>query len=94
MPSIAGGRPASCTTAVPSLMRFVHRGDGGEGRHRVRPVGLGGPHGMEAEVFGPLDQFVRHLHGGGAEEVESQTQFQHAATLPEIGKGLTFPGLT
>ena len=23
MPSIAGGRPASCTTAVPSLMRSV-----------------------------------------------------------------------
>ena len=35
--SVAGGRAASCTTAVPSLMRLVAGRDGGERGERVTP---------------------------------------------------------
>ena len=78
MPSIAGGRPASCTTAVPSLMRSVARRDRRERGERVGAVGLGRPHRVEAELLGALHEVVRHLHRRGAVQLQSESQFQHA----------------
>ena len=44
---------------------------------------------MEPEVLGALHELVRHLRRRRTEEIETKTQFHHAAKLPEIGKGLT-----
>ena len=86
MPSIAGGRPASCTTAVPSLMRSVRASDRGERGERVGAVGLGRPHRVEAELLGALHEVVRHLHRRGAVELQSQSELQHEGDARRKGQ--------
>ena len=53
---IAGERPGICMIAVPEPDPLRLPGQPGEDGHRVRPVGLGRPHGVVAEPLGLLHQ--------------------------------------